>query len=253
MRKVNELVKRVRMARVHSIVISHLKKKMPFFGQQAKQKQLLDNLAEEFFEVMKKTRLPQGDFPNLQRFKDVASTYDFAKFPNITDKMLEVADASLSQGIPDLLRQLADEQDAKAATDKTLRDSLMEVQSAESGSAAGGGGPSAGNPFGGVGVGGRDLYAIWSAQVGKTDSDSVFKMLPGGQDGLVSGAGARDVLLESGLEPTVLRHLWDLSDVDKDGFLSAEEFALCWYLVQQAKAGKQLPERLPPHLVPPAR
>jgi len=120
----------------------------------------------------------------------------------------------------------------------------------------------------------------WAAQVNKVESDSMFKMLPGGQDGLVSGAGARDVLLESGLEPAVLRHLWDLSDVDKDGFLSSEEFAvrrggarwcargaaraltptapipppqLCWFLVNQAKSGKTLPERLPPHLVPPAR
>jgi GTP-binding protein EngB required for normal cell division len=227
-RKVNELIKRVRMARVHALIIGHLKGKMPFFGQASKQKQLLENLADEFYEVMKKTRLPQGDFPNLQRFKEVASTYDFGKFPKFNEKMMEVADTALSAGIPDLLRQLADEQDAKAVTDRALRDQLMEapLEVPESSSGASSG-PSAGNPFGGVGVGGKDAYAIWAAQVNKENSDSMFKMLPGGQEGRVSGAGARDTLLESGLQPAVLRHLWDLSDVDKDGFLSAEEFAVC--------------------------
>ena len=228
-RKVNELIKRVRMARVHALIIGHLKAKMPFFGQASKQKQLLDNLADEFYEVMKKTRLPQGDFPPLQHFKEVAATYDFGKFPKFSEKLMETADQALSGGIPDLLRQLADEQDAKAASDKVLREQLMEVpeSNTESGAAAvGAGTASAGNPFGGVGVGGGNAYAIWAAQVGKIESDSMFKMLPGGQDGLVSGAGARDVLLGSGLEPSILRHLWDLSDVDKDGYLSAEEFAV---------------------------
>ena len=46
-----------------------------FFSSQA----LLENLADEFYAVMKKHRLPQGDFPPLARFKEVASTYDFGK------------------------------------------------------------------------------------------------------------------------------------------------------------------------------
>lgn len=65
------------------------------------------------------------------------------------------------------------------------------------------------------GVGGRDPYAIWAAQVNKTDADSIFRLLPGGQEGLVSGTGARDVLMDSGVETNTLRHIWDLSDCDK--------------------------------------
>jgi hypothetical protein len=144
-RKINELVKRARMARVHALIIGHLKAQMPFFGQQSKQKQLLDNLADEFFAIMKKHRLPQvrrrgmghylparclhictrprqpalvaprpfrsdhaprrlrlrrlqGDFPNLQRFKEVASSYDFGKFKKLDDKYLQQADDALTQG-----------------------------------------------------------------------------------------------------------------------------------------------------------
>jgi EH domain-containing protein 3/EH domain-containing protein 1 len=61
-RKINELVKRARMAKVHALIIGHLKSQMPFFGQQSKQKQLLENLADEFFAIMKKHRLPQVRF-----------------------------------------------------------------------------------------------------------------------------------------------------------------------------------------------
>ena len=57
-RKINELVKRARMARVHAQIVGHLKSQMPYFGQQSKQKQLLENLADEFFAVMKKVRHP---------------------------------------------------------------------------------------------------------------------------------------------------------------------------------------------------
>lgn len=254
-RKINELVKRARMARVHALIVGHLKNQMPFFGQQAKQKQLLENLADEFFAVMKKYRLPQGDFPNLVRFKEVAATYDWGKWPKLNEKMMQSADEALSGGIPSLLRQLADEQEAKVVHDRSVAAAMAAAPTtgdegeAESSSSA----PSAGNPFGGVGVGGKDPYAIWAGLVNKVDADSVYRLLPGGQEGMVSGGGAKDILLESGLSTDVLRQVWDLSDVDKDGFLDKDEFAVCWYLIQQAKSGRTLPDRLPLAVVPPAK
>jgi hypothetical protein len=39
-RKINELVKRARMARVHSLIIGHLRGQMPFFGQEKAQKKV---------------------------------------------------------------------------------------------------------------------------------------------------------------------------------------------------------------------
>lgn len=270
-RKVNELVKRARMARVHALIIGHLKAQMPFFGAAAKQKQLLEHMADEFFAVMKQHRLPQGDFPNLQRFVEVATTYDFAKFKKLDEKVMKAAEDALTSGIPTLLRQLADENDARAAHDKAMAQQFMgnALTNTPSGNTVEGSDPSntagesnssnmpatasAGNPFGGVGVGGKDPYAIWAALVNKTDADSIFRLLPGGQEGLVSGVGARDVLLESGIDTGILRNIWDLSDCDKDGYLDSDEFALCWYLIQQAKSGQQIPAKLPTNLIPPAK
>ncbi len=262
------------MARVHALIIGHLKNEMPYFGQAGKQKQLLDNLADEFFKVMTKHRLPQGDFPNLQRFKEVASTYDFGKFKKLDEKMMASVEAALSdgtRGIPALLKQLAEEQDARAAADRSAAQSFLQAgvgspammgmggggdasaDSAASTGAATGGAASTGNPFGGPGVSGKDAYAYWSALVNKIDSDTIFKLLPGGQEGLVSGAGARDVLLESGLDTALLRTIWDLSDIDKDGYLDRDEFAVCWYLIHQAKSGNAIPSALPGPIVPPTK
>lgn len=43
-RKINELVKRARMSRVHAIIIGHLRAQMPFFGQASAQKKMIDNM-----------------------------------------------------------------------------------------------------------------------------------------------------------------------------------------------------------------
>jgi GTPase SAR1 family protein len=55
-RKVNELVKRVRLSKAHAHIIGHLKKEMPsMFGKDKAQAKLLNNLEEHFLKV---SRLP---------------------------------------------------------------------------------------------------------------------------------------------------------------------------------------------------
>ena len=44
----------------------------------------------------------------------------------------------------------------------------------------------------------------------------------------------------------------NLSDVDKDGQLNIEEFALAMHLVEMAKSGKPLPQTVPQELMPPS-
>ena len=69
---------------------------------------MLENMADQFLKVMNKTRLPQGDFPNLKRFVEIAGSYEFAKFRKLDEKLLATADAALATHIPNLLRQLGD-------------------------------------------------------------------------------------------------------------------------------------------------
>jgi hypothetical protein len=69
----------------------------------------------------------------------------------------------------------------------------------------------------------------------------------GGIDGEV---GAR-VLAQSGLPQQDLGRVWDLADLDQDGRLDLDEFAIAMHLCTRRLAGDPLPAVLPPSLHPP--
>lgn len=101
------------------------------------------------------------------------------------------------------------------------------------------------NPFG------DDLvWAVSSSE--RVKYDEVFATLsPSG--GKVGGAAVRPVLERSNLPVDALRRVWQLSDVDKDGQLDADEFALAMHLVRLQVGGKPLPATLPAEMVPPSK
>lgn len=65
-------------------------------------------------------------------------------------------------------------------------------------------------------------------------------------------AAAKSELIKSKLPNSVLSKIWKLSDVDCDGFLDIEEFALAMHLINIKIDGNELPNVLPDHLVPPS-
>merc|ERR1711881_326904 len=71
-------------------------------------------------------------------------------------------------------------------------------------------------------------------------------------NGKVSGANAKAEMVKSKLPNAVLGKIWKLADVDKDGFLDAEEFALAKHLIKIKLSGHELPSKLPNHLIPPS-
>lgn len=60
-------------------------------------------------------------------------------------------------------------------------------------------------------------------------------------------------MVKSKLPNSVLGKIWKLSDVDKDGMLDADEFALANYLINLKLEGSEMPNELPPHLIPPSK
>lgn len=60
-------------------------------------------------------------------------------------------------------------------------------------------------------------------------------------------------MVKSKLPNSVLGKIWKLSDIDKDGFLDMDEFALAMHLIQVKLEGHDLPVDLPEHLVPPSK
>jgi hypothetical protein len=82
-RKINELVKRARMAKVHAHLLNHLRGKFGMFGKKKDQAKMLEDaaLAENFRTVQQLANLPQGDFPNLQRFREQVEKVRAARCP----------------------------------------------------------------------------------------------------------------------------------------------------------------------------
>ncbi|KAL8469871.1 hypothetical protein ACS0TY_032655 [Phlomoides rotata] len=104
-RRINEFVKRARAAKIHSYIISHLKKEMPaMMGKAKTQQRLIDNLADEFAKVQREHHLPAGDFPNVEHFKEVLSGYSIDKFEKLKPKMIQSVDDMLGYDIPELLK-----------------------------------------------------------------------------------------------------------------------------------------------------
>ncbi|KAG0248442.1 EH domain-containing protein 1 [Actinomortierella ambigua] len=106
-RKVNEIVKRARLARVHALIIAHLRDQMPsFYGKTAALKQLAENLPYHFKLVSKKYRLPMGDFPDVERFKEALQGMKFEQLVALNEKLLLACDEALGTDLPDLLQRL---------------------------------------------------------------------------------------------------------------------------------------------------
>ena len=104
--QINEFVKRARSAKVHAHIISHLKKEMPaLMGKAKAQQKLLDTLEEQFATVQKEMRLPAGDFPSVDEYRETLSAYSFDRFERLRPKMVQGVDDMLAYDIPDLLKQ----------------------------------------------------------------------------------------------------------------------------------------------------
>ncbi|KAI2007173.1 Homocysteine/cysteine synthase [Ophidiomyces ophidiicola] len=87
----------------------------------------------------------------------------------------------------------------------------------------------------------------------KAHFDSIFSTIDRQKAGYLSGDDAVGFFANAQLSEEVLAQIWDLADIDSDGQLSREEFAVAMYLVRQQRATREaLPQALPPALIPPS-
>nr|BAE31350.1 unnamed protein product [Mus musculus] len=93
----------------------------------------------------------------------------------------------------------------------------------------------------------------WAVRVEeKAKFDGIFEsLLP--VNGLLSGDKVKPVLMNSKLPLDVLGRVWDVSDIDKDGHLDRDEFAVAMHLVYRALEKEPVPSILPPPLIPPSK
>ncbi|XP_051515509.1 ralBP1-associated Eps domain-containing protein 2-like isoform X2 [Myxocyprinus asiaticus] len=77
-----------------------------------------------------------------------------------------------------------------------------------------------------------------------------FKSLQPDLSALIVGTVAKNFFTKSKLPIPELSHIWELSDVDRDGALTFPEFCIAFHLIVARKNGYPLPETLPLTLRP---
>ncbi|PPQ70282.1 hypothetical protein CVT24_000845 [Panaeolus cyanescens] len=85
----------------------------------------------------------------------------------------------------------------------------------------------------------------------KASADRYFDTLDAHKHGYIEGEVAVPFMLKSQLPGEVLALIWDLADINNDGRLTRDGFAIAMHLIQKKLAGQEIPQTLPPSLLPP--
>ncbi|ODM97610.1 EH domain-containing protein 1 [Orchesella cincta] len=244
LRKLNDLIKRARLAKVHAYIISSLRKDMPsVFGKDSKKKELIKNLDQIYLQLQREHQISPGDFPDVKRMQTELANHDFSKFPALKPKLIETVDEMLANDIAKMMSQIPMEDAAKPQQNAVVRGGVFSgVQDTDT--------PFGFKQFEGVQAGRGEQE--WIVAREKYKYDEIFERLVN-NEGKVAGAAAKQEMVKSKLPNNVLAKVWKMADVDKDGMLDSEEFALAMHLINVKLDGHDLPDDLPSHLVPPSK
>jgi epidermal growth factor receptor substrate 15 len=86
----------------------------------------------------------------------------------------------------------------------------------------------------------------------KATADRFFDELDPQKRGYIEGDVAVPFMLKSNLPGEDLARVWDLADLDNNGHLTRNGFAIAVHLIQKKLTGQDIPAVLPPTLVPPS-
>uniref|UniRef100_A0A2P2I094 EH domain-containing protein 1-like n=1 Tax=Hirondellea gigas TaxID=1518452 RepID=A0A2P2I094_9CRUS len=245
LRKLNDLIKRARLAKVHAYIISELKKEMPaVFGKENKKKELIKRLGSVYEKIQREHQISAGDFPDIKRMQEGLAAHDFTKFNALKPRLLEAVDKMLAEDIARLMAMIPQEEALAnkensstvkgGAFDGVMNDKTVFGYRRGEGIDAGAGEPD------------------WIVAKDRHKYDQLFFTLEP-KDGKITGSSAKAEMMKSKLPNSVLGKVWKLSDLDKDGMLDIDEFALSMHLINVKLDGHDLPAELPEHLLPPSK
>jgi len=242
LRKLNDLIKRARLARVLALIIGELNASLPVFGKEAKKKQLLKNLEGIIAEVESKHGTCTGDLPSLEKLSESLGRLDWGRLRPVDQRLLGRLDRMLTEDMSKLLGMLP--QEAQDASGVVLNGPIEAVISDTT-------------PFTPVRSLQSDRWRLsnagqWAVAADTEKISSWIETFSNAApvDGKITGAQAKFVMMESNLPRSVLSKIWSLADIDRDGLLDEEEFCLCMYLIDFKLANNDLPSSLPAHLIP---
>lgn len=241
LRKLNDLIKRTRLAKVHAYIISHLKKEMPsMFGKESKKKELIRDLDKVYAQIQREHQISPGDFPNIDRMRTLLQEQDFTKFHALKPKLLDTVDRMLAEDIATLMKMIPHENEVRT-DEPSVKGGAFDSYNE--------------SPFS-IGCGeGADKgrgEEEWVVSKDRYKYDEIFQSL-NPINGKITGAAAKSEMVKSRLPNSVLGKVWKLADIDRDGMLDADEFALAMHLINIKIEGHDIPGELPDHLIPPSK
>jgi len=254
-RKINELVKRIRKVKTLAYIIGHLKSQMPaMMGKEKKQKKLINDLPTVFRTILKKHNLAPGDFPDINAFSAKLTETKFTDFAAFSQKQIDALDQVLNEDIPKLMEQLPSEKDSPETLRAKMGSQSNGIAMVPIPHAAAKFGKKEesyeSNPFG---YGADDEDRFWALQESAERLRKNFEAL-GPEGGYLSTSKARDVLVQTGLEKDQLRQIWNLSDIDRDGLFDHDEYVVAMFLCDAViQKGRPIPAELPSSVIPPSK
>lgn len=256
-RKINELVKRIRKVKTLAYIIAHLKSQMPsLMGKEKKQNKLIADLPNVFRTILKKYNLAPGDFPDITSFSSKLRDTKFSEFNSLSQKQIDGLDEILNRDIPSLMEELPSERDspetlrAKMGSGSGVNKGIANIPIPKTAAKYGKQEKHMSNPFG---PSQEDTDNYWALQDSADRLAGSFEQL-GPEGGFLSTQKARNVLVKTGLDKEHLRQIWNLSDIDRDGLFDLEEYVVAMFLCDAViQKGRPIPTELPASVVPPGK
>lgn len=226
---------------VHAYIISHLRGQMPsLFGKDTKKKELIASLGDVFAQLQRQHQISPGDFPNVKHMQEQLQFHDFSKFQLLKPKLIESVDKMLAEEIAKLMARIPREEHDKKENSAVKGGAFEGYKE---------------SPFGigkGEGIDRGNDQVEWIVGQEQYKYDEAFAAL-NPVNGKITGAAAKAEMVKSRLPNAILGKVWKLADIDKDGMLDSDEFALAMHLISVKLEGHDLPNELPQHLIPPSK
>ncbi|KAJ2810843.1 hypothetical protein FBU31_007899, partial [Coemansia sp. 'formosensis'] len=245
LRRVNEIVKRARQARVHAHIIGHLRSELPaMFGKDKKAKAMVEDLPAEFRKIQTRYNLPPGDFPNPEAFKSDLEAFKIVDFNKLSLKLISSADDALSVDFPKLMQKFPtdsrrsadigldtfDEESGSGRSSEKpgsrhLETPIVPYPPPYSAMSAAASSSSGRNPFG------EDT----ERNPGLLRYRALFDDVSDPHRKMLAAEGAKQVLSQSGLPNERLREVWNIADWDMRGELDQVQFEVAMRLCEHLK------------------
>jgi len=241
--KLDSFLERVKSVFIHILIVSRIKEqvKSVYIGKSYKRQEVVNNLDKVYAFIKEKYMVTDSDFPDLEVFQSRLANQDLKKFHSVKNSLLDPVLQLWKEDLPAIMKELNEQGLTMKERDKVkggIFDNLDELDL---------------TPFGARPERALDVTIFegaWPPLEIKNRKAREFQERAT-SSGKMTGSQARKSLERTKLPQSTLRRIWTLSDVDVDGMLDEDEFALAHYLAEQCIKGIPLPDSLPAHLFPP--